>query len=274
MAKIHFDRLEKKYSKELLTGKKYRDLMGQIIQQNSYNISERITKLNRDHWNKALGKTKTTEKRFVVPSLDKVIPADAIHLRKAAEHGKILSDELRQSLTNNLRETLNQFTPVTAEQTYIRRRGKFAGTINPKLVDQFQQKIQETFLNYTKKDPKFGVPANVREIAVTEVNATVNNIKYNYMTQMMEQNPDLKTKKRWLHYPNRSRVPRRGHGMVARKAPIPFHQRFEVPVYENKRGKMVLTGYDLMLHPHDPFAPANQVISCHCDLEIIVKRVK
>ena len=274
MAKIHLDRLEKKYGKDLLIGKDYKELMQKIITQNSENISNRIAKLNKDHWDKANRKIKTVEKRFVVPDVSSVLPSDAIHIRKGAERGQLLSDELRGMLTQNLKDTLSQFTPKTNEATYIRRRGVEAGTINPKLIKQFEGKIKETFTNYTKKDPKYGVPGNIREIAVTEVNSTVNTIKNNYMAQLIENNPNVVVLKNWLHYPGRSEEPRIGHEIVAKQKPRKFNEPFNVPLYRKKGKRWIRVGIDRMMHPHDPYADPEQVISCHCDVEYTVRRIK
>ena len=273
MAKIHLDRLEKKYGKDLLIGKDYKELMKVIITQNSENISQRIARLNKGHWDQANKKIKAVEKRFVIPDVSEVLPADAIHIRKGAERGMLLSDELRGSLTKNLKETLSQFTPKTKEATYIRRRGIYAGTINPKLVKDFEKKIKETFTNYVKKDPKYGVPGNIREIAVTEVNSTVNNIKHSYMTQMLEKNKNVMVMKDWLHYPNRSKEPRIGHSIVAKQKGKKFTEPFHVPLYRKKGKRWIRVGFDLMQHPHDPYASAEQVISCHCDVQYRVRRI-
>lgn len=273
MAKIHLDRLEKKYGKELLEGKNYRELMQQIITQNSSNISNRIAKLNKSHWDQQNRRITKIERRFVVPDISEVLPSDAIHIRKGAERGMVLSDELRNSLSNNLRETLSEFTPKTKEPTYVRRRGVTAGNINPDLIKEFQGKIKETFTNYVKKDPKYGVPGNIREIAVTEVNSTVNNIKTSYVSRLLAVNENAVVEKTWLHYPGRSKEPRIGHSIVAKQKAKKFDQYFHVPLYMKKRGRWVRIGYDMMLHPHDPNAPAEQVISCHCDVQYKIRRV-
>ena len=141
MAKIHLDRLEKKYGKDILKGKKYKDLMEKIIAQNSENISTRIATLNAKHWEGQNRRITKKEKRFVMPDIREALPSDAIHIRKAAERSQLLSDELRGSLTKNLRDTLHKFTPKTDQPAYVRRTGVTAGNINPDLIKEFEPKV-------------------------------------------------------------------------------------------------------------------------------------
>lgn len=272
MASDHFKRLSKKYGKENITGKKYRTLMEELIEKNSKAVTGRLAKMNQDQWKDALKRITPKEKRFVLPDVRSVIPTDSFFVNKAAENGKLLTDNLRQSLNKDLRDTLTTFTEKTGEQNFIARRGRTAGQINPKLIDQFEQKITNTFKTYTKKDPKYGVPSNVRDIAVTEMNSTVNNLKANYMNQAIESNPDLISSKKWLHHPERSKKrPRKGHSIVGSQKPRPFDKPFKVPNYRDIGGRQVRVGYVWMDYPHDPNAPLDQKVNCHCEVTYFIR---
>jgi len=276
MSKIHIDRLIKRFnlkpSAKGWSGLPYRQLMTQVINENTQHVARRMVEESRRGWDKALSKISTEEKRFILPDVSEALPQRSVFMRKAAQKGKLISDTLRDSLTANLRDTLNQFTPVTQEATFIRRRGAKAGTINPKLISQFEAKITKTFENYTRRDKDLGVPKNVHAIAVTEMRATINDTKHQYALKLQEQNPDLRLRKRWIHNMSLSKLARRGHVMVARRAPIGLDEYFEVPNYKEAGGRFYFAGSTRMLHPHDPNAPAGQVIGCNCDLELLASK--
>jgi hypothetical protein len=272
MPSDHYNRLAKKYGKENIKGKKYRALMEDIISKNTKGITSRLAKMNKDQWGEALRKITPKEKRFILPDIRSVVPPDQFFVNKAVESGKLITDEFRNSLNKNLRDTLESFTPKTGEPNFVIRRGRTAGQINPNLITEFEEKISKTFKNYTKKDPKFGIPNNIRSIAVTEMNSTVNNVKANYMEQMYINNAGLSIKKSWLHHPSRSlKEPRKGHGIVGRQRPKKFHDFFNVPIYQKIGGRLVRTGFELMLYPHDPNASIDQKINCHCEIVYFVK---
>lgn len=270
MANTYIERLIKKYGEDW-RGKPYQELFELILKENSINLTKRVGQINKLHWNKALKKISPKEKKFIIPTLQDVLPPESFHFKKATENGKLLSDTLRDNLSNNLRETLKRLTPKTEEQTIIRRRGKGAGEINPALIKEFEKNIEETFKNYTKKDPELGVPGNINQIAVTEINSTINPLKATYMEEVMNSNPDLETFKKWVHHPDRSKEPRKGHGIVADQKPIRFDEPFSVPLYQKVGGRYIRTGLDFMMHPHDPSAPKEQIIGCHCDIQYYTK---
>lgn len=280
MAKIHLDRLQKKYpilkvasEAGQIKGGIYSDLVDMIIDENSIKIQNRIANQSKNQWDKSLKKIGVKEKRVILPDITDILPRRSISIRKAAEKGKLLRDELRNQLTNDLRKSLNEFSEKTGQPKFITRRGKTAGRINPKLINEFQKNITNTFEGYTKKDPKYGIPKNIHGIAVTEVRSAVNEIKYKYNKTMLEKNKNLSMKKKWIQNKGLSKEYRRGHDKVHGKS-VDFNEKFEVPLIIKRGGKYVQIGVNLMDHPHDPSAPLEQVINCNCDLDIYVIRLK
>lgn len=261
MPKTHTDRLKKKYG---YTGGTLEGLMKNIIQGNNESISRRVASISKDAWNKKLSRLSKTEK-FITPSVESVLPKKSVFIKKAAEDGKLISDTLRDRLTGNLRDALNQFTPKTGEQTFITRRGTKAGRINQKLVKDFEKNIRGTFKNYVRRDPSIGVPKNVAGIAVTEMRSTVNTIKKEYMGQMQEKNDNLVIKKTWIHNKSLSKEPRRGHQQQDNISKS-FDKKFKVNGYKKIGGRWFKTGVTFMDRPHDPDAPAGEIISCNCDI--------
>jgi hypothetical protein len=261
MPKTSLDRLRKRYG---FKGENLEVLMKKIIQGNNESISNRVASINKDVWNKKLSRLSKTEK-FVIPSVESVLPKRSVFIKKAAEDGKLISDTLRDRLTGNLREALNQFTPKTGEQTFITRRGVRAGRINQKLVKEFEKNIRGTFKNYVRKDPAIGVPKNVAGIAVTEMRSTVTDIKKEYMTQLSEKNENLVIKKTWIHNKSLSVEPRKGH-MQQDGVTKAFDKKFKVALFKKIKGRWFKVGVTFMDKPYDPEAPAVQKIGCNCDI--------
>lgn len=270
MAKIHLDRLRNRYGYK---GQNLRELMEPIIHNNTQNISRRIGEVSQRNWSKALRKISTKQKQFIAPDFSEVLPARSVFIRKAAQDGRLIKDTLRDALTKNLRNTLNTFTDKTGEAKFIRRRGTLAGKINENLITEFQKKITSTFINYRRKDPKLGMPSNISAIAVTEMRSSINGMKNAYNKKLSEDNPEITMKKQWIQNRNLSKEPRPGHRNVNGKK-IPMGQAFEVPLIKKVAGKWMNFGITMMMHPHDPEAPADQVIHCNCDIRYYAKRKK
>lgn len=262
MAKFHLDRLKKKYENIPVRGETYQELMKEVIAHNTERVSRKVLKIDEDNWSRALKKITPKEKTFVVPDVSEVLPKQSVFVRKAAERGDLMRDTLRDELNKNLRESLKQFTPVTREATYIRRRGVKAGTINEKLIAQFEQNITNTFRGYTKKDPTFGMPTNIHTIAVTEMRATINNIQYDYVDKLISDNKDIEFNKTWKQNKRMAKEPRLGHDEVD-NVKIPMRDLFKVPRYKKIKRRWVRIGTTPMRYPHDPNAPPDQVIACN-----------
>lgn len=270
MAKIYLDRLKKKYKFKpgTVTGINYRTLMQDIILNQTESIARATARLSKSNFDKQNKKITSSEKRLVLPNVEESLPKRSVFLRKAAQDGNIITDTLRDSLTGKLRKVLQDFkTAKTEEPAFIRRRGKLAGTINPKVIDIFQKEIIDTYKSYTKRDPSIGVPPNVKQIAVTEIRSTVNEMKQQYNKRLYEENKDkIKMFKRWRQNRALSKNPRVGHSKV-NGMKISMDELFRVPLYEERKGKIIFKGVTWMLYPHDPSAPLEQVIGCNCDIE-------
>lgn len=269
MAKIHLDRMRKKYG---YRGEPYSELIQKILINNKENISRKMIRMNSSFWDKSLKKITPEYKRFIIPSLEDVLPKRSVFALKAAEQGKLIKDTLRDSLTKNLRDTLKTFTLKTGEANYIIRRGETAGRINPKLVKEFQSKITTTFRNYTKRDPKFKVPLNIKTIATTEIRSAISNIKNTYINSLVEKNPDLELKKIWIHNKSLSKVSRRGHLRLNNKK-IPYNKNFIITRYRKIGKRWYKAGTIEARYPHDPNLPPEEVINCNCDIDYI-SRIK
>ena len=275
---FYIDRIIKRYGIKPTVkgwaGKPYNDLIGHVITENNVKIANRITEISRDKWSKALGKIGTKEKRFVIPDVSDVLPKRSVFIKKSAESGKLISDTLRKSLTDNLRDAMTQFTETTREATYLRRRGALAGTINPKLIKQFSDNITNTFVNYTKKDPSIGVPTNIRNISVTEVRSTINQVKHAYVNNLVQKNPDIVMKKTWIQNRSMSKEYRRGHSVVNGHT-LHLSQAFQVPVFKKFGKRWIRTGQVISMdHPHCEDAPPGEAIGCSCEIEYTAQRIK
>lgn len=254
MAKFYLDRLRRKYG---YTGGALQDLMRQIIDVNSGNIARATARISKDHYERAVRRfPKGVQKKFVLPDISEALPKRSVFIRKAAERGKRLTDDLRDSLTGNLRDTLQDFDK-TGKQSFITRRGVAAGRINPELVERFEGRITKTFWNYTKRDPSYGIPANIHDIAVTEVRSAADNIKWEYVKALRKRNEKAWFLKRWKHNKSLSKEPR------------PHHMAIDGQEAELEEPFVLGNGVRIM-YPHDPEADAEEVINCHCDFDVII----
>lgn len=263
MAKLFLDRLRKKYN---YTGGSLNDLTQKIIANNSENISRKMARLSKDTWTNALSKITTKPKEFKIPDIQDVIPKRGIFITKATQQQKLITDTLRDDLTRKMRQSIKSFKTKTGEPKFLIRRGERKGRINTRLIAEFRRGLTDSFSSYTKKDPRIGVPPNIKQIATTELRSSINDVKLQYMNTLSDQNQkNLKIKKRWLHNLSLSKHPRRGH--VA--------QDFQEKLIKTKfRVKNDATGgIDLMDRPHDPGAPLEQIIGCNCDLTFIAQKI-
>jgi len=278
VAKIYLKQLQKKYNfnEGDVTGLNYRKLMQDIISNQSENISKATSRISKQNYDKQIKEfmkrlgERGPEKRITLPDVSEALPKRSVFLRKGAQDGNILTDTLRDNLTRNLRESLGEFKTKTGEQAFVRRKGTKAGSINTKVIDVFEEKIKGTFENYTKSDPRFGVPANVHQIAVTEIRSTVDAIKHNYNIKLAKKNRDnVEMYKIWRQNKSLAKEPRVSHDKV-NGIRLPIDEAFQVPIMVKKGGQMITIGTDSMQHPHDPNASAENVIGCNCDIEYIM----
>lgn len=252
--KTYLDRLKRKFG---FVGEKYRKVVSKIIAYGTGKVGKAVAKKSGDNYDKTFKKLGKKDKRIILPRISDVVPPEDVFIRKAETSGRLITDSLRDQLRDNLKEVL--------EDSVIRERGTLAGTMNPDAEKIFQEKIGKTFENYTKKDPRYGVPSNIRTIAVTEIRSTINNVKDAYVQRLMQEHPEAEVNKKWIHNPHLSKEPRySSHGVAGRGKAIPFNQNFVFPASAGK-GKIS------MMYPHDPSAPLSETIGCHCELEYRVK---
>lgn len=271
MAKVDFDYLSKKYKvdekfQDMLKQKDYRNIMHKVFDVNANEINEKVGERSRAKWVRALEKPTLPPTKYVLPSLRSVIPTRETVYQRAFEKSKTVADNMRETLTGKLRQTIAEFEGKHRVRTFVKQR------IHPTLEDEIEGKIRRFFKGYTKKDPSVGMPSNVHTIAVTELRGAINNAKNTVARQIKEHNPQIPLKKRWIHNPHLSKEPeniRIGHARINGVA-IKFDDMFVVPSYRRIGGVAIKVGSDLMEHPHDINAPAEQVIGCHCDCEYFV----
>ena len=254
MAKIHLDRIKKKYG---WTGQPYRELIAQIVETNTANIHNNIGRiLVRDL--KAKAKTLRTGKQILIPDLTSVLPKRALHLRKAATKGELMTDTLRDKLTNQLRDVLRK-------PEYEHQKGRLAGAVKEDLINEFHGKIAQTFDSYTKKHGG-EQPSNLATIARTEVRSALSVVKHEYMTALANKNPDMDIMKVWIHRGSgrKGYTPRGSHEDLD-GTQVGMEEDFEILADDGNRY--------LCAHPHDDRLPADEVINCGCEMRyIFVKR--
>lgn len=265
MASIYFKRLEKKYGKTKLRGAKYQALINDILVHNNTKMSGAVLRLSDNHYKTSMKKlSKAKQKTVKLPDVSEVFPKRSVFLIKAAESGKSISDTLRTQLEKNMRDTLKKYTGKGLPKMETQR-GVATGKINTNLIKEFQTQITKTFESRTKRDPKTGIPPNIKAIATTEIRSTVNSLKGKYNTVLLRENPHLKMVKTWKHNRQLSKVPRPGH-MQMNDVTEPAGTKFKVPMYVKIKGKNIFAGWTMMDRPHDPKAPPEQIISCSCDI--------
>jgi hypothetical protein len=260
--KFYLDRLKKKYGyhKESLA-----KLMHNIILFNDEKLTNAIGRMKQEHFKQQNSKIKNIEKRFILPDISEVLPKRSISTRKSVIRGNLITDNFKDALTKDLRNTLDEFKK-TGQLPWVRRAGKKAGEMNAGLIDSFKERITKTFENYTKRDPKYGgVPSNIRNIAVTEVTGTINQVKKDYHDRMMVANPGIKATKTWIHNTDHGRIkiPRKSHFELHGKT-IPHDEKFKVIKWMPLGKRWIKSRTDLMDRPHDIDAPLDQVVGCMC----------
>ncbi len=269
MAKMHLDRLRRKHG---FIGKKYQDLMKRILANNTEAVSRATARISNENYSKSLKRIRKKEQRFILPDISEALPKRSVFVLKDAERGERLTDTLRSELDKQLRGVLTDLKQ-RKQPVFITRRGVKAGRISPVAISEFEKRIRTTFTNYTKKDKRYGIPANIHTIAVTEVRSTVNEIKEQYNQRLLKKNPDkLRMFKKWIHNPTLSAEPRPHHmQMNGRmiKGTVPFSVRRKI----KKKGRWVQVGWTKMMRPHDPTAPPDQVINCNCDVDYFMRTV-
>ena len=118
-----------------------------------------------------------------------------------------------------------------------------------KAIVQMQSHIKDTFTTYTTSHAKM--------IAVTEVRSSVDLSKAEYVRELIARNPNkLRVTKKWVHHDHLVKVPRLTHKAIDGEKVL-FNQPFSIG----------------LMYPHDPNAPASEVIGCQCGYQVEVEEM-
>ena len=118
-----------------------------------------------------------------------------------------------------------------------------------KAIAQMQSHIKDTFTTYTT--------SHARMIAVTEVRSSVDLSKAEYIRELVTRNPNkLRVTKKWVHHDHLVKVPRPTHKAIDGEKVL-FNQPFSIG----------------LMYPHDPNAPASEVIGCQCGYQVEVEEM-
>ena len=240
-------RLSKKYAKGF-SGKKYNELISQIVTENNTKIANTVLKKDKRKFkiNLAVLEPKTSRGKKInlnlINEIDLVKNSPSII--KAAEKGLLLTKNLRNGLKRDIKKVL------MAEGITTKR-----GTVNKNIEKRLRKEIVKRFENYTKKDPKFGMPKNINAIATTESRTVINNIRREYTAQIVRQSKsELVVFKKWIQNKSLSKGGkfRKDHEAMSDLPAIPFSDKYN------------LNGHSID-GAHDPSLPPSEVINCHCE---------
>ena len=118
-----------------------------------------------------------------------------------------------------------------------------------KAIAQMQQSVKDTFNTYTTSHAKM--------IAVTEVRSSVDLSKAEYVKELIARNPNrLRVTKKWIHHDHLVKIPRPTHKAIDGEKVL-FSQPFSIG----------------LMYPHDPSAPASEVIGCQCGYQVEVEEM-
>lgn len=118
-----------------------------------------------------------------------------------------------------------------------------------KAIAQMQSHIKDTFATYTTSHAKM--------IAVTEVRSSVDLSKAEYVRELIARNPNkLRVTKKWIHHDHLVKIPRPTHKAIDGEKVL-FNQPFSIG----------------LMYPHDPSAPASEVIGCQCGYQVEVEEM-
>ena len=267
--RISIKRLRDKYGELNIKNKKYQQVITDIIADNSESISTQIFIISDRTWKKEAQKLidRKTNRPITLtfPEYKKIIPNKRVFSIKGAESGRMITQTLRNDLNFALRDAISDF-----EKEGTRYRGR----LRPEIIKKMKSKVKDVFVNYQKKDPRYGVPSNIRNIAVTEVRSSVNMIREKYVEKYLVENKDkIIMKKQWIQNKSMAKEPRRSHNYINKKI-IDFYDFFEFPEYKKVKGRWVKTGkIIIMSRPHDPAGGASENIGCNCEVRYIAKAI-
>ena len=259
MRKLSLDRIKEKFG---WSGHNYKVLMSAIIADNAEKIHGSVIWADYHTFDKVAAKISTKERAITLPSLDDILnDTRSVLLRKSAVRGKLMTENLKEKLAQDLRSILEK-------PEYVRQRGKLSGTLKNQVIEDLQKKMTDTFKNYTKRDKNTGVPKNIKSIVTTELRSVVNQTKDEFNKRILRENPDTSIKKEWIHNGNvwhsKDYTPRRGHEKLHGKK-IGYDENFAIK--DDQSGQTHHAPY-----PHYETLPASQVISCNCEVRYTLNR--
>lgn len=118
-----------------------------------------------------------------------------------------------------------------------------------KAIAQMQSHVKDTFTTYTTSHAKM--------IAITEVRSSIDLSKAEYVRELVARNPNkLRVTKKWVHHDHLVKVPRLTHKAIDGEKVL-FNQPFSIG----------------LMYPHDPSAPASEVIGCQCGYQVEVEEM-
>jgi hypothetical protein len=259
LSKLYQKRLEQKYGKSGYHGRKLQAVMKEIIAHNTIQISDSMARFNYKKFELKKG-------NMVLPNLEKVMPAHSVYVRKAQIQGDSLKQKLKDQMTNSLRGVLKRYDARGID--YKKGKGyslQRRGQIKNAIVMDFEKEITGVFEGYVKKNPQYEMPGNIHAIAVTETRSVIDHVKKEFKDGVLKQNPDFICEKTWIQNRQLAKEPRRSHSAVNGKT-IPHDQPFTVPLFQKIGKRWYKTGKIITMdHPHDPKAPAGEVIQCNCE---------
>ena len=254
MAKIDINRLSKKYGKNI-SGASYQHLIKRILLAGNAEIATAIAEKGIDSLYNSSKRAGSEWKNLIIPDVKDIVPKSGVFIRKSAESGREISQTLYDSLRNDLYNTINEVrTTIVSGPT-----AGLSAYKDDRFRKAFQEKITETFKNYT--DTGGGIPSNIKSIAITETRSYVNGVRHEFVRQIRNNNPDIAIEKEWVHNAHLSQQPR-PHHQAMNGVRIPFSAVFVLPNGVRMR------------YPHDDTAPANEIISCHCELRYKIRKTQ
>ena len=275
MAKLDFVALAKKYKigPGEATGKKYRALMKAVTAHETENVAQGIVGKSNSAYKRQLANLGEQYQDIIrFPGFQDVMPKRGIYLRKAAQDGDMISNTLRDKLTNKLRAALSE-KDKSGRLKFIGPDGR----VSPKAVKRLRSEMAGVYKWYTGRRGKKGeLPSNLEAIATTEIRSAADAAKAKYNELFAEHNSDIgRMTKTWRQNRSLSHEPRPAHTYVHGRT-VKMSELFNVPIMVKRKGRWIRKGWEKMAHPHAAGASPESTINCHCDVDytFTLKKIK
>ena len=237
------------YRGDNMTGKRYNNLVKDILKENSVQISESVLTTDqrrfKNNMKEMLPKTRKN-KILVLPNVSNVVRKSS-SIIKAADRGEVVMqnrrDDIRKIITRVMLEN-----NITTKQ----------GTVSKAITLKIEKELKTYFETYTKNTPPYGVPKNLHTIAVTEGRYQINNIRLEYMKELnvTAGQDDFVMQKAWKHNVSLSKQARHNHADIMKQGWIGIDESF---VLVGEYGR-----YEIQT-PHDIKLPPGEFIGCNCE---------